>query len=84
VRYTIEVPAGMSTLDIDISGGSGDADLYVQYGSQPGSNSYDCRPYLSGNNESCSFSNPQSGTWHIGIRAYQSFNGVTLNVVYNP
>ena len=72
VRYTIEVPAGMSTLDIDISGGSGDADLYVQYGSQPGSNSYDCRPYLSGNNESCSFSNPQSGTWHIGIRAYQS------------
>ena len=84
VRYTIEVPAGMSTLDIDISGGSGDADLYVQYGSQPGSNSYDCRPYLSGNNESCSFSNPQSGTWHIGIRAYQSFSGVTLNVVYNP
>ncbi len=84
VRYTIEVPAGMSSLDIDISGGSGDADLYVQYGSQPGTNSYDCRPYLGGNTESCSFSNPQSGTWHIGIRAYQSFSGVTLDAYYNP
>ena len=30
------VPAGMSSLTVNISGGSGDADLYVRYGSQPG------------------------------------------------
>lgn len=83
-RYTIEVPAGMASLDIDISGGNGDADLYVRYGSQSSTGSYDCRPYLSGNNESCSFSNPAAGTWHIDIRAYSAFSGVTLDAYYNP
>ena len=36
-----------------MSGGSGDADLYTRFGSQPTTSSYDCRPYASGNNESC-------------------------------
>ena len=74
----------MASLDIDISGGNGDADLYVRYGSQSSTGSYDCRPYLSGNNESCSFSNPAAGTWHIDIRAYSAFSGVTLDAYYNP
>ena len=34
-----------------MAGGSGDADLYVRYGSQPTTSSYTCRPYLNGNNE---------------------------------
>ena len=84
VRYTIDVPAGMSSLDVDISGGTGDADLYLRFGSQPTTSSYDCRPYRTGNTESCSVSNPQAGTYHIGVRAYQSFSGVTLESYYQP
>ncbi len=76
--YTIDVSAGASSLIVNASSGSGDADLYVRYGNQPTSNSYDCRPYISGNDESCSFSNPQAGTWHIGLKGYSSFSGVTL------
>ena len=83
-NYTLEVPAGMSTLDIDITGGTGDADLYVRFGSQPTTSSYDCRPYDVGNEEVCNFTNPQAGTWHIGIRAYSAFSGVTLNTSYQP
>ncbi|WP_199775989.1 S8 family peptidase [Pseudoalteromonas sp. T1lg10] len=83
-HYTLEVPAGMSTLDVNISGGTGDADLFVRFGAQPTASSYDCRPYKGGNNESCSFSNPQAGTWHISLNAYQTFSGVTLNAQYNP
>ncbi|NMH60561.1 S8 family serine peptidase [Alteromonas ponticola] len=82
--YTWEVPSGMSTLDFTITGGSGDADLYIRYGSQPTTSSYDCRPYENGNEETCSFNNPQAGTWHIGIRAYSTFSGVTLNTSYQP
>lgn len=41
-------------LNVTISSGSGDADLYVHSGAQPTTSSYDCRPYLSGSNESCS------------------------------
>ena len=76
--FTLEVPAGESTLDFDMSGGSGDADLYVKFGSAPTTSSYDCRPYLNGNTESCSFSNPAAGTWHVMINGYTSFSGVSL------
>ena len=78
--YTISIPSGASDLSVSISGGSGDADLYVRRGSQPTTSSYDCRPYRNGNNETCSFSSPAAGTWHIGIRAYTSYSGVTLSV----
>lgn len=80
--FPIDVPAGMSALDVTISGGNGDADLYVRQGSQPTTRRYDCRPYDYGNDEVCSFDNPAEDTWYIGIRAYQSFSGVTMNWSY--
>ncbi|WP_115719701.1 S8 family serine peptidase [Gallaecimonas mangrovi] len=80
--YTVDVPSGASSLDVSISGGSGDADLYVRQAAQPTTSSYDCRPYLNGNSETCSFSSPTSGTWYIGIRAYRTFSNVTLTVSY--
>ncbi|WP_199611178.1 S8 family serine peptidase [Flocculibacter collagenilyticus] len=83
IRRTIEVPAGATSLDVDISGGSGDADLYVRFGSQPTTWYYNCRPYLYGNNETCTFTNPQAGTWHIGIRAYSAFSSVKLDAYWN-
>ncbi|MCW8997129.1 MAG: pre-peptidase C-terminal domain-containing protein, partial [Kangiellaceae bacterium] len=77
--FTIDVAAGTANLSLNISGGSGDADLYVRRGSQPTTSSYDCRPYRNGNSETCSFTNPASGTWHIGVRAYRTYSGVTLS-----
>ncbi len=82
--YTVTVPTGMTTLSIKTSGGTGDADLYVRKGSQPTTSAYDYRPYLSGNTESVSVSNPAAAVWHIGIRAYSTFSGVTLTVSYAP
>ena len=82
--YTIDIPAGMSTLDFTLNGGSGDADLYIKRGSQPSTSSYDCRSWESGNSESCSFNNPTADTWHIGIYGYRAASGVSLNVNYNP
>ncbi len=45
LNYTLNVPAGTRSLQISSSGGTGDADLYVRFGSAPTSSSYDCRPY---------------------------------------
>ncbi|SHE64495.1 vibriolysin [Microbulbifer donghaiensis] len=83
-HFTLNVDAGMSTLDVQMSGGSGDGDLYVRYGAQPTTGSWDCRPYRWGNNENCSFSNPQAGTWYISIRGYSSYSGVTLEAQASP
>jgi len=82
--YTIDVPAGASNLAIAISGGSGDADLYVQRGSTPTTSSYLCRPYRSGNNETCSWTAPTAGTYYVRVRAYSTFSGVTLTGTYDP
>ena len=76
--YKIEVPAGQTKLEIAMSGGTGDADMYVRRGTQPTTAEYDFRPYLQGNDESVTVNNPAAGTWFIMIRGYQAFSGITL------
>lgn len=78
VAYRISVPEGATKLDIQISGGGGDADMYVKHGEEPTQSSYDCRPYRQGNNELCSFSYPQQGDWYIVLDPYTDYSGVTL------
>jgi vibriolysin len=80
--YTLEVPAGQTSLKFDTTGGTGDVDLYVRYGSVPGTSAYDCRPYASGNVESCPFTNPQAGTWYVMLHAYSSYSGTSLKGTY--
>ena len=82
-RYTLALGSGYSNLTVSISGGSGDADLYVNFGSQSTTSNYDCRPYRNGNNETCSFNSPAAGTWHIDIRGYTAASGVTLRATAN-
>ena len=80
--HTFTVDACASTAVFEISGGTGDADLYTLYGSQPTTSSYDCRPWLWGNNETCTHANPSAGTWHLGINAYSAFSGVLVEASY--
>ncbi|WP_449447867.1 PilC/PilY family type IV pilus protein [Thermomonas brevis] len=79
LRYTVSVPAGVTVFTVSISGGSGDADLYVRKGADPTGSAYDCRPYLNGNNETCTFNSPGSGTYNIGVNAYSNFSGLTIS-----
>ncbi|NVK88588.1 MAG: pre-peptidase C-terminal domain-containing protein [Gammaproteobacteria bacterium] len=77
-HFPITLPANMSTLTVTLSGGSGDADLYVRQGSQPTTSNYDCRPYRWGNEESCQLSSPQAGVWYVSIRAYSDYANVSV------
>lgn len=78
LRFTMEVPSGATNLVFQISGGTGDADLYVRQGTAPTTSTYTCRPYLSGNNETCTIAAPAAGTWHVMVRGYSAFSGVSL------
>lgn len=78
VVYTLAVPSGATNLTFNMSGGTGDADMYVKFGSAPTDSSYDCRPYKSGNAESCSFATPSAGTYYVRLKAYSAFSGVSL------
>ena len=83
-HYTQVLPAGYANMTINISGGTGDADLYIRHGAQSTSALHDCRPYLNGNTESCSFTAPAAGTWYIDIYGYQAASGLTLTLQANP
>lgn len=78
IRFTMEVPVDASDLSFVISGGTGDADIYVSFDTEPTLSSYECRPYLNGNEETCSFPTPQTGTYHVMINAFATYSGVSL------
>lgn len=82
--YQIEVPAGQAKLEISTSGGTGDVDLYVRRGEKPSGNEWDYRPYAIGNNEKVTVENPQAGAWHIMLRGYTLYTGVTVKATYSP
>ena len=82
-RFSQELGTGYSNLTVTISGGTGDADLYVTQGSQSTTSNYDCRPYKNGNEEVCSFTNPAAGTWYIDVRGYSATSGLNVTIEAN-
>jgi len=81
-RYTLAVPAGASNLKFKISGGSGNASLYVRFGSPPTTTAYDCRSNSPGSNETCAFFFPKTGTYNVMLRSATAFAGVTLTATF--
>jgi secreted trypsin-like serine protease len=80
VHRSFNVPAGTRTLSIVVTGGAGDADLYVRRGAQPTTGNFLCRPFQDGNAEFCTFEAPPSGTWFASLRGFAAYNGATLTV----
>lgn len=81
--FKFAIPAGVTALNISMSGGTGDADLHVKYGSQATTSSYDCRPYKDGNVESCDISAINAGTYHVMLFGYSSFSNVSLTATWS-
>lgn len=77
-HFSLTVPEGTTRLTATISGGSGDADIYVRQGAEPTRSQYECRPYYWGNDEECVIDNPTAGEWFVSIHAYRAYSGVTL------
>ena len=82
VVYTLVVPAGATGLKFVTAGGTGDSDMYVKFGSTPTDTVYDCRPYASGNAETCNIATAQAGTYYVRLKAYAAFSGLSLTGSY--
>ncbi|WP_158623406.1 PPC domain-containing protein [Corallococcus sp. CA053C] len=80
--WTITVPAGKTSLLVQTMFGTGDADLYVRQGSKPEDYVFDCRPLTGGNTESCLISYPTAGVYHVMIKGFTDYAGVTLKATY--
>lgn len=82
--FTFAVPQGASELVFTITGGEGDADLYVSYEAAPTETVYDCRPYIGGNEEQCAIDPVQVGTYQVMLHGYNAFENVQLTASYTP
>ena len=78
LRYTFTVPANSTNLTFSTSGGTGDADLYVKFGSPPTTADYDCGSFSPTTTESCAIDPAQAGTYHVLLYAYSTIGGVSL------
>jgi carboxypeptidase T len=83
LRYTLQAPAGATGLNFITSGGSGDADLYIKFGSAPTTAAYDLRSWNDGtNSETINVAVAQAGTYHVLVRGYAAFSGASLTGSY--
>jgi len=76
--WTLQTAAGAKPLTVSLSGGTGDADLYVRFGSAPTLTQSDASSANPGNQESVTIAAPKAGTYYIGLRARSPYTGVTL------
>lgn len=76
--YTLNVPAGKTSLMFFTTGGLGDADLYVKHGSAPTATSSDCRSEGTGNYEVCNITNIQAGTYYVRLYGFSAASSVRL------
>jgi vibriolysin len=80
--YYLDVPAS-KPVSFVLSGGTGDADMYVKFGAQPTTTTYDCRPYLTGNAETCSLAaKTTAGRYYVMLRGYSAYSGTSLKGTY--
>ncbi|AKJ06602.1 Zn-dependent metalloprotease [Archangium gephyra] len=76
-NYTYATPAGATAMKFETIGGTGDADLYVKFGSAPTTTSYDCRSAGATSTETCTINGAKQGTYYVLIKGYTAYSGVT-------
>ncbi|MBQ4836424.1 PKD domain-containing protein [Pseudoalteromonas luteoviolacea] len=78
IYFFYEVKNTEKSLTISISGGQGDADLYVRRAVHPTNTEFDCRPYKNGNAESCEITDIRTGLYYVMLYGHKSFTDVAL------
>lgn len=80
--YTMVVPAGATGLKFVTTAGTGDADLFVKFGSAPTTTVYDCKSAGATAAETCNIATAQAGTYYVMILGYSAYSGVSLTGSY--
>jgi vibriolysin len=79
-NYSHVTPAGATAMRFALSGGTGDADMYVKFGSAPTTTSYDCMSAGATNTETCTITGAKQGTYYVLIKGYTAYSGATYTV----
>ncbi|MET8702878.1 collagenase [Kitasatospora sp. NPDC004723] len=80
--HFINLPAGVKTLTITSSGGTGNADLYYGGSNWATTGNALAKSTNAGNDETLTITNPPAGWAFFSLAAQQTFSGTTLSVSY--
>ncbi len=80
--FQIVVPSGKTSLTISITGGSGNADLYLRRSALPSTGIYDSRSIAPGDTDTITLKSPIAGTYYILLYGTAAYSGVTLKATY--
>lgn len=75
--YSFDAVAG-KTLSILTYGGSGNVSVYVSFGEEPTTTSYDAKSTRPGNSETVRINKPKTGTYYIKLVGAATYSNVTL------
>jgi len=78
VQYALVVPAGATNLSFISYGGTGNADVYVKFGSAATATNYDLRSTRPGNNDVVNIAAPQAGTYYVSLVGKTKFANVSV------
>ena len=84
--FRIYVPPGSTSLVIRTTGATSDIDLYARFNAIPGLSSAtdNCVQETASGNETCTITNPTTGTWYARIFAFEAYAGVTFTATVTP
>lgn len=74
--YDFDAPDGLTSLLITLSGGEGDADLFVE-----APDGRTCASQSDTSDEQCGFDGPAAGTYLVDVTAFTDYSGVSLSAV---
>lgn len=73
--------ASDEALNVELSGGTGDADMFVHYGPRPDHHyKYRCPSGNAASDELCQMVPTRAGTYHVAVHAFTAFGPSTLTV----
>lgn len=88
VLYRLFVPAGRTSFTARLTGGTGDADIYVARQTPPTLSTPDgaqtCNSFNAANEELCTITDPVSGTWYVLVAVWDPGTGAQLTLDFAP
>lgn len=82
-RFYIDIPADARDFNVVTSGGTGDADLYVKFDTEPDRTDYDCRSIEPRTEETCTIADPAEGRHHIYVYAWSGIKDVNITASFD-
>jgi len=81
--YQITIPAGAKNLKFILSGGKGDGDIYVKFGTPPTLTKHDDQSLGMTNDEKLAIRSPKAGVYYLLLHAYAAVENTTLMASYD-